>query len=143
MLTGRRLFFVLILAPIVWFLIWFFGYFLAASIFFLPTTLVVVGTSYLLISRLSSKIALAFSLITILVCLAVWTTHFEENYCWKKGMELDPTGSTMVMATKEEAVALSDYNVTEGATISANFGAHMLCHQRFNFMEALKENYFR
>lgn len=68
---------------------------------------------------------------------------FEEDYCWKKGEAADPKGSTMIIATKKDAEALTSegFPVTEGSEIGLSFKTHMLCHDTFSLSSGLKEKY--
>lgn len=89
----------------------------------------------------SKKIAVILSLVTLLVSVAVIISSFEEDYCFEKGTQADSTGLKRVIAKKEDVMVLKDFDVNEGTQIGVSFQTHMLCHDTFNFMDAIKEKY--
>lgn len=135
------LYLVLTLSTVLWFLLLFIGYFLASNVIFLIILLAIIIAIFYFLRKPSQKIAITLSLITLLVSIIAIISSFEEDYCWGKGMQVDATGSKMVIATKEDAAALKGFDVKEGTQIGASFKAHMLCHNTFNLTEALNERY--
>jgi len=131
----------IVLVVIIWILMFFVGYFFASSIY-LPIVSIIlsIGTFYFF-RKSSRKLAIVLSILTLFVFFGVIVTGFEEDYCWGKGEEAERTGLKMVIATKEDAEDLKGFEVKEGAQIGAGFRSHMLCHNTFNFPEALRENY--
>lgn len=135
------LYVVLTFSTVFWFVLLFVGYFFASNIAF-PIVSLTLGISMLYFLRKSSKkIAIVLSLITLLVSVVVIISGFEEDYCWEKGARADSTGSKFSTATKEDVLALNDFDIKEGSQIGISFKEHMLCHSSFNFEDALKEKY--
>ena len=135
------LYLILTFSTVLWFIMLFIGYFFASNIIFPIISLILIVSIFYFLRKSSKKLAIILSLLTLLVSLVVIISSFEENYCWDKGTQADDTGSKMVIATKEDAVALKGFDVKEGAQIGVSFRTHMLCHNTFNFIEALKERY--
>lgn len=125
-----------------WFLILFVGYFVASSIFFPIFSIILVILIFYFLSKLSKKFAIFISIITFLVATYTFVLNFEEDYCSKKGFEVEKNGPEMVVATKEDELALKEFDVVEGMQIGINFRTHMLCHISFNFVGALRDKYF-
>lgn len=125
-----------------WFLIFFVGYFVASNIIFPIVSLVLVILIFKSLAKYSRKFAIFITIVTFLVATYTFTINFEEDYCSKKGFEMAKNGPEMVIATKEDELALKEFDVVEGMQIGANFRTHMLCHLNFNFKNALKDKYF-
>lgn len=136
-----KLLFVLLIVIPFWFLIYFVGYFVASNIIFPITSIVLVALVFHFLSKLSKRLAIFISTITFLVSSYTFVVNFEEDYCSRKGFGVDKNGSEMVMATKEDELALKEFQVVEGMQIGVNFRTHMLCHTTFSFTDALKDNY--
>lgn len=135
------LYLILTFSTIFWFLLLFIGYFFASNVIFPVVSLALVIAIFYFLRISSTRIAVMLSLITLFVSIVVIISSFEEDYCWGKGTEADNSGSKMVVATTQDAVALKGFDVKEGAQIGASFRAHMLCHNTFSLTEALKERY--
>lgn len=141
--TGKnlKLSFVMTIHTIVWFLILFLGYFFVSNSFFPIASLFIVIADFLLLRRIFKKVAYIFSVATLLVVVLTVLLGFEEDYCWKKGEQADPTGSKIAIATEEDK-KLFDTEVIPGQTqVGVVWQAHMRCHENFNFINALKEKY--
>lgn len=136
-----RLAVILTLLPLYWFMLIAVGYFQATNRIVHVLLIIAVGLLFYFIRKSSQKIAVALALITLVISVAAIFSGFEEDYCWGKGMRLDPTGTKMVVASKTDAISLKQYDVKEGAQISENFRVHMLCHTSFNFASAIKDVY--
>lgn len=135
------LYLTLTFSTVFWFLLLFVGFFYASNIIFLAVSAVLVIMVFFLLHKTSERTALFLSLMTLFVSAVVIASSFEEDYCWKKGLEADSSGSKMISATPEDVQKLQGYDVKEGAQIGVSFRAHMLCHSSFNFTEALKEKF--
>lgn len=136
------LYLVLTFSTLFWFMLLFIGYFFASSSIFPVVLLAIVILVFCLLRRSSKNTAIALAIITLLVSVVVVISNFEEDYCWEKGAQSDESGSRMIVATKEDAEALEDFGVKEGAHIGISFRTHMLCHNTFSLTETLKERYF-
>ncbi|MDO8658913.1 MAG: hypothetical protein Q7K55_09305 [Candidatus Levybacteria bacterium] len=133
---------ILTFSTIYLFLFLFIGALFSANPFFLIFVFISIIGVYSITKKKSSKIALMLSFLTFLVTLVAYISSFEENYCWDKGTQADPTGLKMIIVTREGEKAIDNYNVKAGEQISVSFRAHMLCHKTFNFSNAIKEKYF-
>jgi len=132
----------LTLATVFWFAMLFGGYFIASNVIFPIVSILFILGIFFYFRKKSQKFAIFLSVVTFIVCLIVIMSSFEEDYCWRKGDVADPTGSQMVMATQTDVSALKEFNVEEGQKIGVSFRAHMLCHNNFNLIDAMKEKYF-
>lgn len=118
--------FLITIHTVVWFLILFLGYFFVSNLFFPIVAVLIIAGDFLFLKKVfKKKIYILFSLITVTVIVSTILFGFEEDYCWKKGDEADPTGSKIVAIT--------------GTGVA--WQAHMKCHDNFNFINALEEKY--
>lgn len=140
-LKKYKLPFVLLMLIPFWFSIFFVGYFVASNIFFPITSIVLVLLVFHFLSKISNRLAIFISIVTFLVSSYTFVINFEEDYCSRKGFEVDKNGPEMVIATKEDELALKEFKVIEGMQIGVNFRTHMLCHTTFSFTKALKDKY--
>jgi len=128
----------IVLSVIFWAAIFFIGYFFTSQILFYVIAFLLLVFIYFFTSKVSKRLSIALSIITILVIVGVFMYGFEEDYCTRKGDEADRSGSTFVIATRDDASLLSAYEVKEGSQIGANFKHHMTCHHSFDLVDALK-----
>jgi hypothetical protein len=127
--------------PLMWFLMFFIGYFFAANPLLPAVVILFAGALFYFTKPLSQKIAIIITCITILVYIITIVSSFEEDYCWKKGDRLHPNPGEMVTATKDDEKRLQTFNIKAGNKIGSSFREHMLCHQTYDFPQALKETY--
>ncbi len=132
-----KLYLILTLSSLLWAALVFIGFFFASNPIFILVLLAIIGFSFYLINKFSTKLALLICTLTLFVSIIVIIANFEEDYCWNKGEEADNTSIHTIIATKEDAMALKSFDVKEGAEIGISFRAHMLCHNTFNLSEAI------
>jgi len=128
--------------PLLWAALLFVGFFFATDITFLIFSIILSTLVFSYFHRGSAKLAIFLSFITLLASFTAIISSFEEDYCTKKGQEAEKAGTKIVTATYDDAAQLKSYDVKEGATIGANFRAHMICHKSFNFGKAAKDSFF-
>lgn len=133
---------ILTFSTLFWAILLFIGYFFASSVLFPVVAIILTIGVYLLVRSKSQKIAIILSLVTLLVSLVVVISNFEEDYCFRKGMQADPSGSKMITATKLDENGLKEFDVKAGNKIGISFRTHMLCHNTFNFSDGVKDTYF-
>jgi hypothetical protein len=129
-------------STIFWFFLLFIGYFFASHTLFPVVAFGITILIFVFMRKISHKIAITLTLITLLVSLIVIISSFEEDYCVKKGITADKTGLKMIPATKQDTVILKEFNIKPGDQIGVNFRTHMLCHHTFNLLNAMKDKYF-
>lgn len=127
---------------VLWTFFLFFGFFFASNFSFLLFSIVLIATTFFLAKKFAPKFAFWLTLVTALTAITAIAYGFEEDYCENKGFQADRTGGKMVTATKEDEEMLGGFEfVKEGSEIGLSFREHMLCHNTFDFVEAVKEKY--
>ncbi len=124
--------------PLLWVALLFVGFFFASDIIFLILSIILAILIFLYFNKVSLKFALFLSIVTLFASFATIASSFEEDYCQKMGEKAAKSDSTMVTATKEDAEKLKDFDVKEGSQIGVSFRTHMLCHNSFNLIRALR-----
>ncbi len=127
--------------PLIWLGMIFIGFFFASEYIFPIVSFAIAIFSFFYLKKFSKKAAIIISIITLLIPIVTIASSFEEDYCQKKGTEAVKTGGMTVVATKEDSEQLEGFDVKEGSQIGVSFRTHMICHNTFNFFEALKERY--
>jgi hypothetical protein len=143
MFSRMRMIVISLISLIIWGLLYFIGYFVAASIWFPVTVILITVIIYIKVTSLTRPaIGTVFAVITISLAVFSFFGNFEENYCWNKGVQADLTGSEMTDANPaSDSRIFRDYRIGAGSKVGVAFIAHMRCHETFNLTAALKEKF--
>ncbi|MBP7832513.1 MAG: hypothetical protein KA035_01960 [Candidatus Levybacteria bacterium] len=126
---------------IFWAALFFVGWFFAADLIFYLIALIFALLTYFFVKKMSKRLAIVFTIMTILVTGFTFYSGFEEDYCTNKGEKAENMGSKFVTATNDDAKALSAFGTKESMQIGVHFRTHMLCHRTFNTLDALKDTF--
>lgn len=127
-----------------WFLLYFFGYHYAPSVYFPIISILFAVAIFFLINKHSQKTALFLSLTTLVVAILAIFSGFESEYCWRVA-SASPIKDTWVKPNENEKRFMSDSNdpsYSPDASISGWLRVKLQCHKDFNFQSAIKEKYF-
>jgi hypothetical protein len=98
---------------------------------------------FLILHKVSKRIAISLSLITFFIAMFGIASVFEEDYCKKQAKGQEYYGRKgFIAATPQDAKILKDFDIKPGQDIPFSFRAHLLCHTTFNLGQAIEETYF-
>jgi hypothetical protein len=134
---------IIIFSLIFWAGFIFIGPFFAARIWFPIIIILMSVIGYLIIKRLTEPVfGIIFLVITLCIGLVAFKIGFEEDYCVTKGILADPYNKVIDVKPEYQKI-LQKYGMNKASKVGLNFITHMRCHENFNFLSAVKDNYLR